>query len=297
MNPELLSQEESNESFEDTYVNPENIETERLEAILKEGQVSNIRTIEEHNQKVPPHADRTLLGDIVPHADQIFEAEIPIPEENNKKLLVVYKPESGINKGTDQGKIVPIPEKGSLHENKEIAAWVMAKYLGLQHLVMPVVKRELQEGEGSLRPYIWGEPLEILPEDVQYQAFENHETLEDIALYDYLLQTIDRRDANLIWDKDNKKLKAIDHSLTFFSENYADRWEKKGPRLQIAFDNSVDPPKLKYTPIPNRLMLKIHNFIENKDQICQNLSELLTEEEISDIFIQAQKVQGQKIFL
>lgn len=297
MNPELLSQEESNERLEDIYVNPENIETEKLEAILKEGQISNVRTIEEHNQKVPPHADRTLLGDIVPHADQIFEAEIPIPEESNKKLLVVYKPESGINKGTDQGEIVPIPEKSSSHENKEVAAWVVAKNLGFQHLMMPVVKRELQEGEGSLRPYIWGEPLEILSEDTKDKAFDNHETIEDIALYDYLLQTIDRKEANLIWDEDNKKLQAIDHSLTFFNENYADRWRKQGPRLQIAFDNSVDPPKLKYTPIPDRLITKTNNFIENKAQICQNLSELLTEEEISDIFIRVQKVQKQKVFL
>ena len=293
MNPELPPQEEQQENLAESYINPEVIDLNTLEILLKEGEVQNIRPIEEHRQQVPPHADRVLLGDMNSHADQLFEGEIPVPE-SPKKLLVVYKPESGINHGTARGKEIPLPKESSPYENKEIAAWIVAKNLNLKYLSFPATKRELKEGEGSVRPYIWGEPLELLSEEDTEAAESNREILEDIALYDYLIQNIDRSPSNLIWNKDSGSLKVIDHSLTFFSEEYVERWHIKGPRLKIAYDTNE---RLKAIPLPNRLLEKIEQFQANKPEIRQNLSELLTEREINGIFKRTEKLVERKIFL
>ncbi|HLB95368.1 MAG TPA: hypothetical protein VJK26_00490, partial [Patescibacteria group bacterium] len=192
MNPESFSKhEQKSEKIEEPYLDPEKIEVEKLESLLVEGEIINIRPIENHHQVVPPHADRVLLGDI-DHADQLFEGEIQIPGED-KKILVVYKPESGINKGTDTGEQLPIPKESSPYMNKERAAWLVAKGLGLAGITEPVVIRSLNEGPGSVRPYIWGEPVELLPQEKQDEIFGNQETMEDFALYDFILLTVDRR--------------------------------------------------------------------------------------------------------
>lgn len=300
MSIETLPEKQPNQEtkLEETYINPETLDIDTLELVLKEGEVLNIHPIEEHNQKVPPHADRVLLGDIIPHADQLFEAEIQIPGEN-KKLLVVYKPENGINKGTYAGGKPQLPKESSPYGNKESAAWIVAKNLNLTHIAEPVVIRSLNEGLGSVRPYIWGEPLEILPEEKIEAAFADSEIVEDFALYDYILQNLDRRLSNIILEESDglNRLKAIDHSLTFFTEEFASRYEKKGPRLLVAFDNSTDPPTLKKTPLPERLRTKIEESLGNEQEIRRDLSELLTEEEIDGIFNRAQKLFDKKIFL
>ena len=300
MNPESFSKhEQKSEKIEEPYLDPEKIEVEKLESLLVEGEIINIRPIENHHQVVPPHADRVLLGDI-DHADQLFEGEIQIPGED-KKILVVYKPESGINKGTDTGKPLPIPKESSPYMNKERAAWLVAKSLWLADIAEPVAIRSLNEGPGSVRPYIWGEPVELLPQEKQDEIFGNQETMEDFALYDFILLTVDRRPANMIWEETDgqEKIKAIDHSLTFFSEGeeFASRWERKGPRLATAYDISYDPERLKKTSLPDRHLLKLDQFMEKEQNIRQDLAELLTEKEINGIFSRAQKLLEQKIFL
>lgn len=301
MNNEMLSMEpkEAKTAFiEEPYVDPEILDIETLEVALKEGEINNVRPIENHHQKVSPHADRVLLGDLLPHAEQLFEAEITIPGQE-KKLLVVYKPENGGNIGTDVGRLPSIPKESSPHDQKEVAAWIVAKTLGLGHITEPVVIRTLNEGPGSVRPYIWGEPLEILTEVEVDKALSNQEELEDFALYDYILQTLDRRMANMIWEEidGQGKLKAIDHSLTFFDEEFASRYTIKGPRLQVAYDNSNDPPTLKQTPLPNRLLVKINEFISREPEIRHELASSLTSKEINGIFDRAQKTLKHKTFL
>lgn len=282
------------------YIEPEQLSIQDEEVLLKEGLVSNIRPIENLTQPVPIHADQVFVGDIDKHADQIFEAEIVLPD--GKKLLAVFKPDSGTNKGTETGKNpVPLPENSSSNSHKEIAAWQVAQYLGLEHISMPAVLRSLDSGEGSLRPYIYGRPTDQLSADETDQAYSDHETVEDIALYDFLLQTMDRRDVNLIWEKEIKgkrQMKAIDHSLTFFDEDFTKNFNRdRGPRLMIGYDNTKDPPILKKTPLPDRLVDKLQLFIENEDTIKKSLSDLLNSEEIEGVFVRVNKCLEVRTFL
>lgn len=282
------------------YIEPEYLSLKDEEILLKEGLVSNIRPIENLSQPVPAHADQVFVGDIEKHADQIFEAEIVLPD--GKKLLAVFKPDSGANKGTETGKKpVPVSENSSPNSHKEVAAWHVAQHLNLEHISMPAVLRSLDSGEGSLRPYIYGRPTDQLSSDETDQAYSDQETMEDIALYDYLLQTMDRRDVNLVWEKaikGKRQMKVIDHSLTFFDEHFTKNFNRdRGPRLMVAYDNSKETPVLKKTPLPDRLVEKLHLFIENGDTIKTSLSELLNSDEIEGVFTRATKCLEAKTFL
>jgi len=278
---------EAEESDQGQYLDPEILNPRDLERILKEGQVINIRPIENGPQEVPVHADRVLLGDIdhyaVEHKDVVEMAEIEIPE-SGKKLLVVYKPDSGINKGTMQGEPVPLPPDSSPYSHKEVAAWKVAHLLGIE-TVPVVLRQDLPEGKGSLRPYIWGEPLELLPSEVIDEALSRQgEDVENIALFDYLLQTLDRRNSNLLLTKSDKLL-PIDNSLTFIDEVFALQYTIKGPRLRIAFDTqSGESPRLKHTPLPERLTARLQGLLDKKSGLREKLADLLTEEEISGLF-------------
>lgn len=283
------------------YIEPEQLSVSDEEVLLKEGLVTNIRPIENLPQTVSSHADKVFVGDIEKHADQIFEAEIVLPD--GKKLLAVFKPDSGANKGTETDKKpVPVPENSSPNSHKEVAAWQVAQYLDLEHISMPVVLRSLDTGgEGSLRPYIYGKPFDQLSDDEADQAYSDKETMEDIALYDYLLQTMDRRDVNLIFGKEiqgKRQTKAIDHSLTFLDENFTKNFNKdRGPRLMIAFDNSKDPPVLRKRLLPDRLIEKLESFMTREEEIKASLSELLTEQETQGVFNRVAKCLETKMFL
>lgn len=294
---EVLTQSEEGETDStESYIDPESLDPKTLENFLKEGEVQNIRMIESGPQPVPKHADQVLIGDMFDHEDLVYEADLTLPEQG-KKLLVVYKPDSGINQGTEKRKVPKLPRNSSPYSHKEVAAWLLAQNLGFTRIVSPVVLRTLEAGPGSLRPYIWGDPLGLLPPTTIDKAFQNQESLEDIAFYDYLLQTMDRRLENIILVQNETQIKAIDHSLTFFDEEFASRYTKKGLRLRVAYDNRTDPPRLKETPLPERLREKLEHLISTEIETKAQLSELLTEEEIDGLFQRARNMLEQKIFL
>lgn len=279
------------------YIEPEQLSIKDEEALLKEGLISNIRAIEDLAQPVSAHADQVFIVDIEKHLDQIFEAEIVLPD--GKKLLVVYKPDSGMNKGSFE-KPFKIPGKSSPSSHKEVAAWQIAEFLDLEHITMPAVLRTINGNEGSLRPYIYGKPVDILPEEQQNQALSDQSTMEDIACYDYLLQTMDRKNANLIWEKEingKRQLKVIDHTLAFIDESYAKHYNKKGPRLSVAYDNTKEQGVLKNTPLPDRLIQKLQNFANSRDEIKNSLADLLNQAEIEGVFTRVEKCLNVKTFL
>lgn len=298
-----IEQDEGRIDILDVYVEPTSLDPKDEERLLKEGLVTNIRPIESLSQVVSSHADQVLVGDVDKHADILFEAEVVLPD--GKKLLSVWKPDSGANKGTDavqnpDKKAVPIPENSSPNSHKEEAAWILAQYLGLAHITMPAVVRTINGEEGSMRPYIYGKPVDLLDMDQQDLAFSDDATNEDIAFYDYLLQTMDRRDANLVWEKEVKnkrQLKVIDHSLTYLPEYFTQDYEMKGPRLMVAYDNTKNPPRLKKIPLPDRHIQGLQNVIDNKEEIEARFSALLNDEEISHVFARIAKANETKTFL
>src|SRR3990167_5987484 len=97
MNEQLSNATELKEGIETDYLNPEDLDLPTLETILKEAKIDHLRPIEEIDAKVLPHRDRVLVGN-AGHRDRVFGGEIELPT-THKKLLVFYKPESGVGKG------------------------------------------------------------------------------------------------------------------------------------------------------------------------------------------------------
>jgi hypothetical protein len=289
------------EKLQERYFDPESLTPEVLELFLREGEIRNIHPIEDFIQPVSPHADRALLGHMSAHKDMVLEAELILPDQE-KPLLVVYKPDSGIDKGSfRQDRVMWLPSSSSSYSKKDEAAWRVISELDLSYLAVPTVYREdLPEGPGSVRSYIWGKPGDLLSLEAQDAIFGNQELMENVAFIDYILQTMDRRDANMIWTKaPQNALKLIDHSLTFFDEYFAQQFTVKGPRLMVAYDNQQEPMTLRRRLLPERLRSRLNIFLQRQDFVVNQLVEngLLTDEEINDLFRRSRKIQTEGTFL
>lgn len=109
MSEQISNNLESQEIIEDDYINPEDLDLMSLEMILKEAKIDHLRPIDEIDAKVLPHRDRVLVGD-AGHRDQVFGGEIELPT-THKRMLVVYKPESGAGQGNLEKKGIYSPQE------------------------------------------------------------------------------------------------------------------------------------------------------------------------------------------
>jgi len=284
------------QALKEGYLDPETLSDDEIERVLKEGQIANLHLIEELGQPVSPHRDQVFTGELgEKHRDVVYEAEVTSPE--GKKILVVYKPDKGVGLGSLKDEELNLPPDSSSHSNKEGAAWIVAKALGLTHLTMPTIKRDdLPEGAGSIRPYIWGKSLALLPRERTALALQDRKRFQEIAFFDYVVMDLDRRNENLIYS-DSDKLLLIDNSLTFFDDSFANNFHVKGPRVSVAFDHTTNPPQLKNEPLPQELVQSLQGLLEHEDNITQELSSLLSPKEISDLFKRARRALETGTFL
>jgi hypothetical protein len=282
--------------LKEKYFDPELLESSILERFLVEGEVRNVKPIEELTQIVTPHKDRVLTAELIkPHKDQVLQAELVLPTVD-KPLLTVYKPDNGENQGSLKTEKEPIPSGSSSPSNKDVASWLFGQALGIDHLLTPIVKRELHEGIGSLRTYLWGEPVELLSEQDEEYFFSDELTMEEIALYDYDLQVMDRRPANMLLTLDRRR-KLIDNNYSFLPEVFTRNYTIKGPRLVVAYDNRYDPPRLRQRPIRPELRERSAALITNQDQLAHKLASYLTEQEINDTLLRVRKTIERGIYL
>lgn len=299
--PELTPSKSDNEyrKLREQYFDAESITPTEMERWLLIGELRNIHLIEDFVQPVGLHADRALLGQLSKHKDVVLEAELVLPDQE-KPMLVVYKPNSGVNNGTDPaGKSIWLPASASSHAQKDAAAWIFLKRINFSQLSVPTIFREdLVEGPGSLRPYIWGKPVDSLTADLQDTIYDDEQLMEDIAFVDYLLQTMDRREPNMIWtDSLPGELKLIDHTLTFLDEDYSNQFTIKGPRLLVAYDNLKDI--LRRRPIPDRLIKVLEQLVDQRDDFTNELlgSGLLNEGELISFYNRVNKMRQMGIFI
>jgi len=273
-----------------SYINPEELIPEDLEKILREGKIINIRPIEALGRLVPPHADQVLVANSqpVPHEDEVLEGEISY---GDKTLLVVYKPESGIGKGGMQKEFIP-PKGSSPYYKKEIASWIVAKNMGLGYVFTPIIERDIGEGAGSLRPYIWGEILF----DTSEESMPPKKEFQDLAFLDFLITAVDRRSENVVVTQ-NGRVKGIDNSLTFFGEGFFSNEPPRTSRLKIIFDDSTGRPIFNKVPLPENLLQNLRIFLNQETAIREELSQYLSEDEINGVFRRVHKLLDQEIFL
>jgi len=287
--------EQKNLSPESKYLDIETINTEDMLAILEKGQVVNVRPIEE-DFKVMPHKDKVNLGNIVPHKDRTLEVELSLPGKGS--LLVVYKPLSGENKG-QLGKPFDPPENSSPSCNKEVGNFLVDTALGWELIVPTIIREDLPEGKGSLRPFIHGKTLDLASKE-QKQSIYAGEQYQKLAVFDYLLSNIDGQSKNVILSNLGG-IYAIDRSLTLFSDYSASEWPMKGARLKIGYDNTADPPQLKEKPLPKNILSDVEELhtqlIDEESELHRNLSTVLSKNEITALSNRAKTMVEQKIFL
>lgn len=282
------------------YLDPESLTVEQMQLFLEKGELRNVHKIEELGIPISLHNDAVFTGELTKHQDEILEGELFLPDMD-KPLLVVYKPESGINQGTleDTNKFSP-PDESSSYSQKEEAAWILGVQLGFQYLFLPVSQRDYGDGHGSVRPFFWGMPVNQLPDDQADQFYEmNVQALEETAVIDYIFQMLDRRDTNILYrtEDGSQAVKLIDHSKAFFDESFALQFEVNGPRLLVAYDRTKPYYELARKPIPEAIKTRLVDFLSKEQDIQTKLSLVLNEREIDGVFLRTKKLVETGIFL
>jgi hypothetical protein len=168
----------------------------------------------------------------------------------------IFKPKSG-----EKENLRTEIDKGTYYQ-RERAAYLVDMFLGFD-LVPPTVIKEVEGEIGSFQEFIENAKT-------GYEIEKEHdEDMKKLWVFDFIIWNSDRHLRNFLFDKDEKKLHAIDHGLSF---------GKTGFRS----------PKFFYDcPIPNDIRKKIKNFIssEDKKSMLKNLlKELLPEDEVENCF-------------
>lgn len=94
---------------------------------------------------------------------------------------------------------------------REVGAWEVAKLVGMDDLVTPAVKYELDGREGALLAWRDGELAKNIYPDSD--AFDGKTDLQRSAAFDYVIGNEDRHQGN--WLVEGGKLQLIDHGLSF----------------------------------------------------------------------------------
>lgn len=117
----------------------------------------------------------------------------------------VFKPREGLAPGIMRGNISP-----GLDPEREVAAWELAKEVGMDDMVTPAVMRSVKGKEGVVSEFQKGRVADFYPPDV---AYGSDDSLARAAIFDYVIGNEDRHQGN--WLVDGKQLHLIDHGLAF----------------------------------------------------------------------------------
>ena len=93
---------------------------------------------------------------------------------------------------------------------REVAAWEVAKLVGMDDLVTPVVATEMNGHKGALLAWRDGEVAAHFTDEI---AYDGEKDLQRAAAFDFVIGNEDRHAKN--WMVANNKLELIDHGLGF----------------------------------------------------------------------------------
>jgi hypothetical protein len=131
-----------------------------------------------------------------------FLAELCDEAGGRPSLLAVYKPAQG------ESPLWDFPS-GTLYR-REVAAYVLAKYLGWPRVPPTIIREDAPHGVGALQMYVVAEPdRHYLVSNAQPSA-----TWIEVALFDVLTNNADRKSGHCLTDEYGS-VWVIDHGLTF----------------------------------------------------------------------------------
>jgi hypothetical protein len=124
---------------------------------------------------------------------------------NSDGVMAVYKPAQG------ESPLWDFPS-GTLYR-REVAAYLLARFLGWPRVPPTVVREDAPHGVGALQMYLEADPSR------HYLSSEEHpsETWLPVALFDVVTNNADRKSGHCLTDPEGRTW-MIDHGLTFHVE-------------------------------------------------------------------------------
>ena len=131
-----------------------------------------------------------------------FLVELCGDAAREEPLMAVYKPARG------ESPLWDFPT-GSLYR-REVAAYLLAKFLGWPRIPPTVIREQAPHGVGALQLFVEAEP------DLHYLVANAKpvETWFEVALFDVLTNNADRKSGHCLTDAEGR-VWVIDHGLTF----------------------------------------------------------------------------------
>lgn len=168
-------------------------------------------------------------------------------------LLAVYKPAQGESPLWD---FAP----GTLYR-REVAAYLLAKFLGWPRVPPTVVREAAPHGVGALQMFVEARPR------THYLVAEGQprETWREVALFDVITNNADRKSGHCLTDAE-QRVWVIDHGLTFHVD----------PKLRtVIWDFAGEPT-------PGRLREDLERAAESLEngELKRSFSELLSRREL-----------------
>ncbi len=179
-------------------------------------------------------------------------------------MLAIYKPESFER---------PLRDFPPGLHRRELAAYIVAKELGLDLLPEVVIRTDLPFGVGSLQRFINAD-FEIH----YYHLLQEQRHLDDLsvlAYFDMIINNTDRKAGHVLIDQDDH-LWAIDNALTFhrFPKLRTVIWELGGSTIAPQLRERV--ARLAVSPPPELEDLLLPEELRALSLRCQKLAKLET---------------------
>lgn len=146
---------------------------------------------------------------------------------------------------------------------RERAAYLVDRFLGFG-LVPPTVIKEIDGKIGSFQEFI-----NDAKSSYEVETSKHMSEMKKLWVFDFIIWNPDRHGGNFLFDKDEKKLHAIDNGIAFGKSSFNPNEE---------FYNQ---------PIPEEFKEKIKNFSSSEDKksiLKDLLEELLSKEEVEACF-------------
>jgi hypothetical protein len=124
------------------------------------------------------------------------------PETSEGPLLAVYKPAEG------ESPLWDFPA-GTLYR-REVAAYLLAKFLGWPRIPPTVVRESAPHGVGALQMFVEAEPQQ----HYLISQGQSPQTWLEVALFDVIVNNADRKSSHCLTDAE-RQVWVIDHGLTF----------------------------------------------------------------------------------
>jgi hypothetical protein len=171
-------------------------------------------------------------------------------------LLAVYKPAEG------ESPLWDFPS-GTLYR-REVAAYLLAKFLGWPRVPPTVVRDAAPHGVGALQMFVEAEPRE----HYLVSRGQSDQTWLEVSLFDVITNNADRKSGHCLVDAE-RRVWLIDHGLTFHVD----------PKLRTVIWDFAGQP------VPRRLRDDLARAVDSLEsgELKASLGELLSHRELAQL--------------